>query len=79
MGFTEEMEKAMLMMFVMGMVLAVAFGSAGAVFSILFAVTLGVDMIGAIKLGVLAGALLGFTLGMLFVLIHAVKRSVKGE
>ena len=77
MGFIENMEKGIVAMLIFGMLLAIALMLAGAGIGLLFAITMGLDLLETIKIGLITGMLVGMSLGMLLVLAHTIKESVK--
>ena len=73
MGFIESIEKTVFVIPLIAILGALGFGLLGAFIGVAGAVTLGVDLISALKLGVLAGLLLGGSVGVFIVLAYLFK------
>ena len=73
MGFLENVEKTVFVIPIIALLGALGFGLLGALAGVVTAVSLGIDLISALKLGVLAGLLLGGSIGVFIVLAYLFK------
>lgn len=74
MPFLEEFEKTIFVLPVVALLVALGFGLLGTLAGIVASVTLGLNLVSAIKLGALGGSVFGGAVGVFVVLAYLFKK-----
>ena len=74
MPFLEEFEKTIFIVPIVALLVALGFGLLGVLAGIIASTTLGLSLVGAIKLGVLGGFVFGGAIGVFVVLAYLFKK-----